>query len=176
MEHSDLAPIADLVLAAVLGGIALYIAYQQWRTHQSRVASEERDRFMKRKDDLFDRRWRIYLGVGEFLDAMAPGTMAVSPAAQKVPEGDEFAIGQQALSDLKRLMWLAQFLFDRDVNEYLGELEQRCRKLLLLLLELKSSSGGGQLAEQVLEEQLWLGNEQRVRDLNRRFERYLRLS
>ena len=96
----DLAPIADLVLAAVLGGIALYIAYQQWRTHQSRVASEERDRFLKRKDDLFDRRWKIYLGVGDFLDAMAPGTMAASPAAQRVPDGDEFAIGKQALADL----------------------------------------------------------------------------
>lgn len=174
MEHSDLAPIADLVLAAVLGGIALYIAYQQWRTHQSRVASEERDRCVKRKDDLFDRRWKIYLGVGDFLDAMAPGTMAVSPAAQKVPKGDDFAIGQQALSDLKRLMWLAQFLFDRDVNEYLAELERRCRKLLLLQME--SISRGDQLPKQAAEEQLWLSDEQRVRDLNQRFERYLRLS
>lgn len=173
MEHTDLAPIADLVLAAVLGGIALYIAYQQWRTHQSRVASEERDRCVKRRDDLFDRRWKIYLGVGDFLDAMAPGTMAVSPAAQRVPEGDQFAIAEQALSDLKRLMWLAQFLFDRDVNEYLAELEQRCRNLLRLKLK---SQRGGQLPEQVAEEWGWLSDEQRVRDLNQRFERYLRLS
>lgn len=174
MELSDLAPIADLVLAAVLGGIALYIAYQQWRTHQSRVASEERDRFVKRKDDLFDRRWRIYLGVGDFLDAMGPGTMAVSPAAQKVPEGNDFEIAQQALSDLKRLMWLAQFLFDRDLNEYLAGLERRCGKLLRL--KLKSISRGGQLPEQAAEEQLWLSDEHRMRDLNERFERYLRLS
>ena len=173
MELSDLAPVADLVLAAVLGGIALYIAYQQWRTHQSRVTSEERDRFLKRKDDLFDRRWKIYLGVGDFLDAMAPETMAASPAAQRVPEGDDFAIAKQALSDLKRLMWLARFLFDRDVNEYLAELEQRCRNLLLLKLKSKS---GGQLPEEVAEEWAWLGDEQRVRDLNQRFERYLRLS
>ena len=174
MELSDLAPIADLVLAAVLGGIALYIAYQQWRTHHSRVVSEERDRFLKRKDDLFDRRWKIYLGVGDFLDAMAPGTMAVSPAAQRVPKGDDYAIGEQALSDLKRLMWLAQFLFDGDVNDYLAELEQRCRNLLLLKLESRTS--GGQLSEQAVEEWTWLGDEQRVRDLNQRFDRYLRLS
>ena len=109
--------IANLGLAAVLGGITVYIAYQQWRTHRSRVASEERDRFLKRKDDLFDRRWKIYLGVGDFLDAMAPGTMATSPAAQQVQEGDVLAIGERALADLKRLMWLARFLFDRDVNE-----------------------------------------------------------
>lgn len=169
----SLAPIADLVLAAVLGGITVYIAYQQWRTHQSRVASEERDRFLKRKDDLFDRRWKIYLGVGDFLDAMAPGTMAASAAAQRVPEGDAFAIGEQALADLKRLMWLARFLFDRDVNEYLEELEQRCRKLLQLQLHLQS---GEQLPKQAGKEWTWWSDEQRVHDLNQRFERYLRLS
>ncbi|MCY4636553.1 MAG: hypothetical protein OXG04_18955 [Acidobacteria bacterium] len=168
-----MAPIADLVLAAVLGGIALYIAYQQWRTHQSRVASEERDRCLKRRDDLFDRRWKIYLGVGDFLDAMAPETMTVSAAAQRVPEGDDFAIAEQALSDLKRLMLLAQFLFDRDVNEYLAELEQRCRNMLLLKLK---SKRGGQLPEQVAEEWAWWSDQRRVRDLNQRFERYLRLS
>ena len=174
-----LAPFADLGLAAVLGGIALYIAYQQWRTHENRVASEARDRFLKRKDDLFDRRWEIYLGVGDFLDAMAPGTMAASPAAKRVQEGDVLAIGEQALADLKRLMWLARFLFDRDVNEYLEELEQRCRKLLQLQLQQQlqqSINRGGQLPEQVKEEWAWLGDEQRVRDLNQRFERYLRLS
>ena len=84
------------------------------------------------------------------------------------------AIAEQALSDLKRVMWLARFLFDRDVNEYLAELEQHCRKLLLLMME--SISRGDQLPEQAAEERLWLSDEQRVRDLNQRFERYLRLS
>ena len=175
----DMTPIADLGLPAVLGGIALYIAYQQWKTHESRVASEKRDRFLKRKDDLFDRRWKIYLEVGDFLDAMAPGRMAASPAAQQVQEGDVLAIGERALADLKRLMWLARFLFDRDVNEYLEELEQRCRRLLQLQLEQQlqqSINRGGQLPEQVRDERAWLSDEQRVRDLNQRFERYLRLS
>ncbi len=75
--------------------------------------------------------------------------MAASPAAQRVPQGDDFAIAEQALSDLKRLMWLARFLFDRDVNEYLAELEQRCRNPLRL--KLKSINRGGQLPEQAEE-------------------------
>ena len=90
MKLSDLAPIADLVVAAVLGGIAVYIAYQQWRTNQGRVESEQRDRDLKRKDDLFDRRWEIYVGVGKFLDAMSPLRMARSAAAQQASQKDDF--------------------------------------------------------------------------------------
>ena len=62
-EFSDLAPIADMVLAAVLGGIAVYVALQQWRTHQRRVAAEQRDRCLQRQYDLFDRRWKIYRAI-----------------------------------------------------------------------------------------------------------------
>lgn len=43
--------------------------------------------------------------------------------------------------------------------------------LALLLLRLKSINGGGQLPEQAAKEWAWLSDEQRVCDLNQRFER-----
>ena len=174
MELSDLAPIADLVLAIVLGSIAVYIAFQQWRTHQRRVESEQRDRCVKRKDDLFDRRWKIYVGVGEFLDAMSPLTMTGSAAAQQASQKDDFEIQDLARQNLRRLMLTAQFLFERDVNEYLEELDTRCQALLRMELHCRSS--GGELPKQGVEEWRWLSDNQRLRELNQRFERYLRLS
>ena len=86
IELADLTPIADLALAAVLGVIAAGVALLQWRTHQRRVDSEERDRRVQRQYNLFDRRWKIYAGAREFLDAMSPMTRASTVAGKRAAE------------------------------------------------------------------------------------------
>ena len=164
----------DLMLTGVLGGIALYIAYQQWRTNQGRVESEQRDRDLKRKYDLFDRRWEIFVGVGAFLDAMSLLTMARSVAAQQVPQKDDFEIQELAWKNLTRLMMTAQFLFERDVYEYLEELNTRC--WTLLKMKRRCLDHDDVLPTQGVDESDWLSNDQRFRDLKQKFEYYLRLS
>ena len=113
MELSDLAPIADLVLAAVLGGIAVCIALLQWRTHQRRVDSEQRDRQLQRQRDLYDRRWRVYDGVLAYLREM---TGDLNPETML-----------RALFELHRVRTEAHFLFGFDVRTYLEELTKHGR-------------------------------------------------
>ena len=147
IELADLTPIADLALAAVLGVIAAGVAVMQWRTHQRRVDSEERDRRVQRQYDLFDRRWKIYVGVREFLDAMSPRTMASTVAGKRAAEmykteesrrlrervgikmSETTLTLRLAQQSLQALMVEAHFLFGEDVNGYLEELNERCNRL-----------------------------------------------
>ena len=127
---------------AALGFASVQVMIHQWRTH-----SEECDRFLKRKDDLFDRRWKIYAGVREFLDAMSPMTRASTVAGKRAAElyetekmrrirervGFKVSVTTHTLGlaqqSLRALMVEAHFLFGEDVNGYLEELNERCNRL-----------------------------------------------
>ena len=146
IELSDLAPIADLLLAAVLGIIAAGVAMLQWRTHQRRVNSEERDRRVQRQYELFERRWKIYAAVRDCLDVMSDGvTSPLFRQAYEMSKGDP-ALRQAdaatkglsimvlakvlAQQNFRPLMVEAHFLFEQDVNEYLEELNNHCNALI----------------------------------------------
>ena len=125
----------------------MYVALQQWRTHQRRVAAEQRDRCLQRQYDLFDRRWKIYAGTREFLDAMSPMTRASTVAGKRAAEMYKteevrrlrervgFKMSETTLTlrlaqqSLRALMVEAHFLFGEDVNGYLEELNERCNRL-----------------------------------------------
>ena len=143
--------LATTVLAAattVLAAFGVYYAHCQVRIHRDRVSSEQRDRDLKRKDDLYDRRWKIYAGVREFLDAMSPTTRASTVAGVKAAETYKTdhmrrmreRVGSKtsettltlvlAQRSLRALIVEAHFLFGEDVNGYLKELNERCNGLL----------------------------------------------
>ena len=71
-------------------------------------------------------------------------------------------------------MLTAKFLFERNVNEYLEELDTRC--LTLLKMKRRCRDRSDVLPTQGVDESGSLSNDQRLRDLNQKFERYLRLS
>ena len=130
-----------------LGLAALSFAGVQVLIHQWRTQSEERDRYLKRQYDLFDRRWKIYAGVREFLDAMSPmkmaSTVAGKRAAEKYKTEELWRLRERvgvkmsettltlklAQQSLQALMVEAHFLFGEDVNGYLEELNERCNRL-----------------------------------------------
>ena len=130
-----------------LGLAALGFAGVQVLIHQWRTQSEERDRYLKRQYDLFDRRWKIYAGVREFLDAMSPmkmaSTVAGKRAAEKYKTEELWRLRERvgvkmsettltlklAQQSLQALMVEAHFLFGEDVNGYLEELNERCNRL-----------------------------------------------
>ena len=56
-----LIPISSALLTPVIGVVAVYVAWQQWKTND-----------IKLKLDLYDRRLKIYLKVKEFFDKILP--------------------------------------------------------------------------------------------------------
>ena len=102
---------------------------------------------MQRQYNLFDRRWKIYAGAREFLDAMSPMTRASTVAGKRAAElyeteemrrirervGFKVSVTTHTLGlaqqSLRALMVEAHFLFGEDVNGYLEELNERCNRL-----------------------------------------------
>jgi hypothetical protein len=95
---------AQVLTTIVLGGIAAYIAYRQWRTAHHRIVL-----------DLFDKRYQVY---DALRSAMNP--IYVAGAAT---DDDFFAFTRAA--DRARL------LFGSDVNEFLSQTRQRINRLVL---------------------------------------------
>ena len=79
---------------------------------------------------------------------------------------------QQVQQDLRSLMPKAHFLFERDVNEYLEELNTHC--LELLAMERKQAiTIGAQLPEAWHHESEWFEKQYTI--AKQKFENYLRL-
>ena len=171
-----------------LGVIALFFAGLQLVIHQSRTHSEERDRYLKRQYDLFERRWKIYVAVREFLDAMSP-TRAISVAGVQAAEmfktdpelrlarGTIKTMSVNALTilmaqqSLCALMVEAHCLFEADVNGYLEELNKRCN----VLLEIESKQATTPSATpSSLEVSDWFSKQDPI--VKQKLESYLRLS
>ena len=87
---------------AVIGCIALYIAYQQWRTN-----------YFKLQVDLYDRRLEVYKAVINYLEGVQ----------------GEFKVEHENLSALRERTAEADFLFGPDIREYLQELVRHGARL-----------------------------------------------
>ena len=99
-------PVADFVtkiVIAALTGVLGYLAYLVAQ-RQANTASA------KLKLDLFDRRYAVYLSLTEFIN---------DRQGRVVPD-DEFTSHVRKLDQ-------AQFLFDREVNDWLLELRKKAR-------------------------------------------------
>ena len=173
-QVAQLVAVAELVLAAALTALGLYIAQQQLATNRQRLEtnrqraiSEERDRQLLRQRDLFDRRWRVYSGVLTYVAGMtgdlAPETMRTS------------------LRTLQRLTPEAHFLFGPDVRSYLKELVSHgaaFRKWRVMYRDYTQETPPGYNHEVVVagdsEELAWFLKQ--YDEAPRRFEKYLRLS
>ena len=94
--------ILQALLTPAIGGIMVYIAYQQWRTND-----------LKLKMDLYDRRLRIYKEVIGIL------VRAIEDAAER-----------SELGNLMEETAEADFLFDKNIREYINEIHSHGRKLL----------------------------------------------
>lgn len=160
---SDLVSIADVVLAAALAGAALYFARQQVRIHRQRVASEQRDRRLQRRHDLFDRRWRVFQGVYDYFN--------------RVTNTDDPELVRTAVDDFWRTTREAPFLFASDVNDYLEELRRRGNRLYKWTLKRHQMERGQpdrEAKEGWLTEQGWFSDQ--FAEAQPKFECYLRLS
>ena len=90
------------LLTLVIGGIAIWIAYQQHKTARDKL-----------KLDLFDRRYKVYRGLMDFLGAVN---------ADGKPSRDAFGQFYRE-TDPKR------FLFGDDVCDYLEEIREKAVEL-----------------------------------------------
>ena len=129
--------------SVLLGAAAIAFAGMQLVIHQCRTHSEERDRYLRRQYDLFERRWKIYAEVRDFLDAMVGGIMSpagvqareMSKSDPTLRQADEETKTMSimlltkvlAQQNLRPLMVEAHFLFEQDLNGYLEELNNQLR-------------------------------------------------
>lgn len=156
-------PTVDIVLTAVLAGIALYFTRQQMRIHRLRVVYEERERELLRQHELFDRRWGVYAGVLEYVDVM---TGEMSP---------ESMLGAEL--KLRALQRKAHFLLGPDIDDYFQDLVERGAALRRRIVERNSLQGPDDPAEAdtaVEVDLTWMAEQYRQAEW--RFDRYLRLS
>jgi hypothetical protein len=101
MQSSQL-PYSLQIIAALIAGFVAYIAWQQWRTAEK-----------KRNQDLFDKRFAVFVAARDFLgDIQLHG----KPSRKAIRA---YVIGTSG----------AQFLFNDDVHLYLKEIIERALRL-----------------------------------------------
>jgi hypothetical protein len=100
--------VATPLVAIIAATVAATIAYRQWRTAHQAVATARN----KLKLELFDRRLVIYEAAAEMIDALheGPGTKL------------------SRHHDLETRLRGHQWLFERDIQDYLNELANRSKK------------------------------------------------
>lgn len=170
---------SDLIVPAVTAFVAVVTAFVAVLTLYHTL----NDRRLRWQYDLFDRRWEIYAGVRDFLHGVSTsraGSIAGLKAAEVLasdpssPRGYESVLTLElAHQDLLRLMTKAHFLFERDVNEYLEELNTHC--LALLEMERKQATTvGARLPDAWRGELKWF--DEQGTTAKQKFEGYLRLT
>jgi hypothetical protein len=101
------------VLTLMIAGIAVYIAWQQWKTNALKV-----------RIDLFDRRMKVYEAVQAFLrHVLMKGGAELSSYGELVVAIDT-----------------AEFLFDRELTEYLQKFSKEGLNLALACAEYRDST------------------------------------
>lgn len=135
-------------LTPLIAIIATYIAYQQYRNNRAKL-----------RHDLFERRMVIYDKAGELI---IRGT-----ESRKLNTEDLVAYAQ-ALNE-------AEFLFGKDVCNYLKELDKQLhrKRVLELTIGTESVEDRHPLILEVRDIERWFDNQPEI--LNQRFMKYLNL-
>lgn len=102
MEIKDISDICQGFLTPIIAIIALYIAYQQWRTNEAKLQL-----------DLYERRLKIYEEV----------TCIIAIVMQKAD------VSYEELSRFARSVSEADFLFESEIKTYIDEIYKRGVKL-----------------------------------------------
>ncbi|VVE46040.1 hypothetical protein [Pandoraea terrigena] len=103
-------------VAAVVAGIAAYIAYRQFRVAQAKL-----------KLDLFERRYSIFEMVWGFTSGLAQGN---------IPDWG----GEKWVAFTNRRPEIA-FLFGRDISEYCDEINKKANELKVIDARIKRNGG-----------------------------------
>jgi hypothetical protein len=138
-----------IIPTAIIGGIAVYIAYQQWQTSHKQL-----------KINLFDRRLNAYLAVVEFL-------RIASGDAENVP---------QLVIKLAGDTLSSSFLFGPDISAYIDEIIQRSLKIHAYnLTAWQHNAVETYTAEQKQKDQAWLADQIISKIIVKKFQKYLAL-
>ncbi|MBU0683866.1 MAG: hypothetical protein ABIH85_02390 [Candidatus Omnitrophota bacterium] len=136
------------LLTSIVGGLGAWIAYAQWKINQRRLQHE-----------LFDRRIKVYQDVAAYI-----ANILVSG---KVKKEEIFPF----LRDTKHSV----FIFDKEIADYVDEIQKKANSLLSLYIQRKVLQGE-RLDKAVNEEEkilTWLTNE--LNKLPEKFEKFLKL-
>lgn len=150
---SLLVPIAQVILATVLGGITVYIAWQQWRTNRNQFRLH-----------LFDRRIVVYEAAKELAARIARNGTAT--------RDDLMAFVEKAYG--------SSFIFDRKIEEYCQELFGKGGELSIALGVTQQATASftpqnyERYAQKVGELLTWFSEQSRD-GIERRFEPFLRI-
>jgi len=134
-------------IVAVLG---IYIAYRQWQTNQNRL-----------KLDLFEKRWRVYQQLIEFLRSN------LMPRKVSKEEPLKFFYGKHE----------ARWLLSKKIFEHINEIERKAIELQELRVELKDILVRNKRRQNVQEQREiknWL--EVQLKEIGSHFEPFLKLS
>lgn len=105
MEAAVRIQVIQVVFTGVIAVAAVYIAWRQAEIARAKL-----------RLDLFDRRFRVYRGLMDLLDAVSQETPLDAPLSTFYRETDE-----------------KRFLFDSDIVDYLKEVREKAVKLKLAL-------------------------------------------
>jgi hypothetical protein len=139
----------ELLLTAVIGATAIYVALKQYRLERKRDRRE-----------LWDRRKTVYDAVDEFLNALSQ-------------------LGHPRTEDLNALARATKpttlrVLFEPDIREYLDEVNAKAFEISVLWSATRQGGGKPESEERRLKLVEWMA-QQRSSGLEKRFARYLPL-
>jgi len=107
-------------LGVVIALLALFIAYRQYKNDKYRI-----------NIDLFDRRYEIYILMGNFLRELIQGLPHDDPRGFKIA------------SEIGRCVRLSKFLFPSNVQDEISEICDKSMRLMELYRRLKHPEQGG---------------------------------
>ena len=152
VDVSSFVPISQVILAAVLGFITLYIAWQQWRTNRNQFRLH-----------LFDKRILVYEAAKELV-------------AHTVRNGT--ATRDEQL-DFVEKAYGSRFIFAKKIEDYCQELHGNAHDLSIALSVVNQATASFTPAnyelyvQKVAELQTWFSEQSD--GIDRRFERFLRI-
>lgn len=140
--------LGSIFVALVVGLIAAWIAYQQWRVGRAKF-----------KLDLFDKRYEVYLTVWTYLTFIADEP---SPALEKIR------------AELNNAIPKARFLFDAEIEQFANECQTRgiaMRRAYVAMKQANDDSKREALSKAYQDEDKWMRGQ--LLTLKDRFSKYL---
>ena len=148
-EYKAIVDFLSATLAPVIAIVAVFIAYQQWRTNKLRI-----------KIELFDRRHKVYQHIADFLGSVI-STGGVEPDIE-----NKFLSGTR----------VSLFLFDASVESFVEEIFQKAGHLHALKLDQKNISGDKLSANLNSESKITQWFKQELINLPKRFSKFLSIN